>query len=110
MSAVEEAAKVLADHMDRGTSGRLITEYGVSVYTLATEIVEALTAAGLLPEGETRTEWRVESESLEDEFGEDEARAREWLAITLANPEWEPAVLKRRVVNVTTGPWTEVQP
>lgn len=56
----------------------------------------------------TTVEWRVESETLEDEFGNDEKAAREWLARCRANPDWEPVVLRRRTVTVTTSDWEDV--
>lgn len=60
----------------------------------------------------THVEWRVESETTEDEFGIDEAGARKWLAevqqkVRDGEPHWEPAVLLRRTVTVTATPWTE---
>jgi hypothetical protein len=57
---------------------------------------------------ETRVEWRVESETLEDEFGTDEGAARRWLAITKQREDWEHSVLMRREVTITTSDWTEV--
>ena len=64
---------------------------------------------------ETRVEWRVESETLEDEFGTDEVGAREWLAVVQQRvrdrePFWEPAVLMCRTVTTTTSDWTTAPP
>lgn len=64
--------------------------------------------------GHTRIEWRVESETTEDEFGTDESAAREWLAwverqVREGVPHWSPAVLMRRTVVVTETAWEEVR-
>lgn len=63
----------------------------------------------------TTVEWRVESETTEDEFGTDETGAREWLAevqrrVRDGVPHWEPAVLMSRTVTVAVTPWTRVTP
>lgn len=42
---VNEIAAVLSDHMSRGTSGRLIADYGVTVYSLAAEIARVIPSA-----------------------------------------------------------------
>ena len=55
-------------------------------------------------------EWRVESETTEDEFGTDEEAAREWLAHCDAMPDWEPVELLCRTVTVTTTPWSVTPP
>jgi hypothetical protein len=52
-----------------------------------------------------QTEWRVETDETEDEFGTDEAGAREWLASCRDNPEWLPAVLLRRTVVTEISKW-----
>lgn len=62
----------------------------------------------------TSVQWRVESDTTEDEFGIDEAGAREWLAevqrkVRDGEPHWEPAVLMKRTVTITEGAW-EVAP
>jgi len=59
---------------------------------------------------ETRVEWRVESETTEDDFGADESAARAWLLTCAENPDWEPAVLMRREVTVSTTDWVAEQP
>lgn len=61
---------------------------------------------------ETRFEWRVESESTEDEFGNNEQQARDWLAdinekVRRGEPFWEPAVLRRRTVTTITTEWAD---
>lgn len=56
-------------------------------------------------ERKTFTEWRVETEDLEDDFGTDEAGAREWLAHCESNPDWAPAVLMSRTVITETTAW-----
>jgi hypothetical protein len=53
----------------------------------------------------TQTEWRVETDRTEDDFGADEDGAREWLARTEDHPDWLPAVLMRRTVTVETSEW-----
>lgn len=58
-------------------------------------------------EREEWVEWRVESDSLEDEFDTDERAAREWLAHCKQNPDWEPAVLMKRTVTVERSAWEE---
>lgn len=57
---------------------------------------------------EERTEWMVETEQTEDDFGTDEAGAREWLTRVEDNPEWLPALLRRRTVVVETSDWETV--
>lgn len=54
---------------------------------------------------EVVTEWRVETDQTEDEFGTDEAGARDWLARTKDHPDWMPAVLMRRTVVTETSDW-----
>jgi hypothetical protein len=61
----------------------------------------------------TRVEWRVESDTTEDEFGTDEAGARQWLAevqrkVRDGEPHWEPAVLMSRTVTVSESPWKPI--
>lgn len=63
----------------------------------------------------TRIEWRVESDTTEDEFGSDEAGARAWLAevqrkVRKGEPHWGPAVLMSRTVTVVESPWERVIP
>lgn len=62
---------------------------------------------GLSEENE-HVEWRVESESLEDEFGTDEEGARKWLVVCRTKPGWEPVTLMRRTVRTVVGPWEVV--
>lgn len=58
---------------------------------------------------EAQTQWRVESETTEDEFGTDEAAARQWLSECQSRPDWEPSVLMSRTVTTITTPWKEVR-
>jgi len=59
---------------------------------------------------QTTTEWRVESENYEDEFGTDEAAARDWLRRCNMTPGWEASVLMTRTVTTASTPWQEVNP
>ena len=58
----------------------------------------------------TVTEWRVETDQTEDDFGTNEQHAREWLAYCESKPEWMPAVLMSRTVTTTTSAWTAAHP
>lgn len=60
-----------------------------------------------MEEHEERTEWRVESESTEDEFGTYEQDARDWVEHCRNNPDWEPVRLLSRVVTTHKTEWTE---
>lgn len=72
----------------------------------AVDWIAAEAGAASLPfDVESRTEWRVESETLEDEFDTKEDEAREWLERCRLNPDWEPAVLMSRRVLTITEPW-----
>lgn len=51
------------------------------------------------------TEWRVETDQTEDDFGDDEKAARDWLAHCKDHPDWRPAVLLKRTVTVTETEW-----
>lgn len=53
-------------------------------------------------------EWRVETDTTEDEFGTDEQGARDWFARCKANPDWEPPALMRRTVVTESSEWVEV--
>lgn len=72
---------------------------------------------GQYAEAEERTyetHWRVESETLEDEFEDREAEARQWLAevnkrVRMGVDLWEPSVLKKREMITVIGPWVEVE-
>lgn len=61
-----------------------------------------------LSEASEHVEWRVESETLEDEFGTDEEGARKWLVVCRTKPGWEPVTLMRRTVRTVVGPWESV--
>jgi hypothetical protein len=61
-----------------------------------------------MEEHEEWIEWRVESETTEDEFGTDEEGAREWLARCQDNPEWEPVTLMRRTVTRDATAWEAI--
>ena len=54
---------------------------------------------------EEYTEWRVETDQTEDDFGTDEAAARDWLAECENNPDWMPAWLLRRTVVTEITEW-----
>lgn len=62
-----------------------------------------------IEEHEEWIEWRVESETTEDEFGTDEDGARAWLAECAKRPDWEPVVLMTRTVTTDKTAWTEVE-
>lgn len=73
----------------------------------ATRIVADRLAQAQAP-SEVSVQWRVETDTTEDEFGEDERDARAWLARCAANPEWEPATLMRRTVSTVTSEWVPI--
>ena len=53
-----------------------------------------------------RTEWRVETEMTEDDFGTDEADARRWAHYAIdARPTWAPVRLLKRTVIVEESDW-----
>lgn len=58
-------------------------------------------------ERDERTEWRVETDQTEDDFGTDEQGARDWLARCEVAPDWLPAVLKKRVVITEISNWED---
>jgi len=82
--------------------------HGGGLDALAFDIVVRAALAAALPT--TTTEWRVESESCEDEFGTDEAAARKWLIRCNTTRGWEPSVLMSRTVTTVSTPWREVTP
>ena len=119
MSAVEDAAKVLAEHRwtvraEGATCGcgekfGWLTQRAVEGHRH--HVAEALAAAGLLPEGETRTEWGVRyPDGMEYGYGfgeSGERRARYRRARYLLDIYGPGAVVLAR--SVTTGEWREVE-
>lgn len=61
-----------------------------------------------MSERQVRTEWRVETDGTEDEFGTDEQEAREWLELC-ERKGWLPAALMRRTVTVEASAWERVK-
>lgn len=117
--AVEKSARALIDTC-YGTDPR----HGLLAQAIANQAVygkrpplDLQQQFGRYGEPEERiyeTRWRVESETLEDEFEDRESEARQWLAEVWerhkrGEPGWESPMLTKRDVITVIGPWVEVE-